>query len=84
MMMKLTLPLSLALALLAGCASAPQKTVAACQGNCRSHEEGYQWAQRANMTDPAYCTGNYSAEFLDGCRDGVEDLYQILRSNRSL
>lgn len=82
-MMKLTLPLSLALALLAGCATAPQQ-VAACQGACRSHEDGYQWAQRANMTDASSCVGNYSPEFLDGCRDGVDDLYQLRRSNRSL
>lgn len=81
--MKLTLPLSFALALLAGCASTPQ-TVAACQGACRSHEDGYQWAQRANLIDDRPCAGDYSAEFVDGCRDGVEDLYQIRRSTRAV
>lgn len=80
--MKSAMLFALPLALLAGCASTPP-TVAGCKGACRSHEEGYQWAQSANLIDAAPCAGNYSAEFIDGCRDGVEDLYQLRRSTRS-
>ncbi|AXQ28638.1 hypothetical protein D0B54_08070 [Solimonas sp. K1W22B-7] len=81
--MKSVLLITLPLALLAGCASTPQ-VVAGCKGACSSHEDGYQWAQRANLTDDRPCAGSYPAEFIDGCRDGVEDLYQIRRATRSL
>lgn len=69
--------------LLTGCATQPQ--VASCTRACSSHEEGYQWAQGANLTDPAACDGQpYPAAFVEGCRDGVEDLYQLRRATRSL
>ena len=84
--MKKTLLLALPLALLAGCATAPGQTSvsSACQGNCISHEDGYQWAQRANLVDAGPCNGQYPEAFIDGCRDGVEDLYQLRRSTRPL
>jgi len=84
--MKELAPLLLPLALLAGCAAAPGQTTvsSACQGNCSSHEDGYQWAQRANLVDAAPCNGQYPEAFIDGCRDGVEDLYQLRRATRPL
>lgn len=81
--MKPVFLLLLPLIVLAGCASSPLR-VATCKTACSTHEEGYQWAQSANLTDAARCTGNYPEAFIDGCRDGVEDLYQLRRSTRSL
>ncbi len=54
-----------------------------CQENCRTHTEGYEWAQRANLRDDSYCA-NYSEAFMAGCRDGVEDLLQFWRTSREL
>ncbi len=81
--MKSALLFSLPLALLAGCAATPQ-TVAGCKTACSSHEEGYQWAQSANLIDDRPCAGAYPEAFIAGCRDGVEDLYQLRRSTRPL
>ncbi|HEY0917269.1 MAG TPA: hypothetical protein VGE22_20485 [Solimonas sp.] len=84
--MKKAFLLALPLALLAGCASAPGQTTVArnCQDNCSNHEDGYQWAQSANLVDAAPCNGPYPEAFIDGCRDGVEDLYQLRRATRPL
>ena len=57
--------------LLAACAAAPT-TTAPCKVYCISHEDGYQWAGRANLSDARPC-GGYSAEFEDGCRQAVQD-----------
>jgi len=77
-----TILAALAALLLAGCAAQP--TAASCKTACSSHEEGYQWAQGANLTDTRACQGRYPEAFLDGCRDGVEDLNQLRRATRSL
>lgn len=61
--------------LLAACASAPP-LAAPCSGNCRTHEEGYQWAQSVDLRDPRGCIGE-SEDFVDGCRDSVDDYRQI-------
>jgi hypothetical protein len=56
--------------------------VARCEGACTTHEEGYQWAQGANLLDTTECR-DYPQAFLEGCRDGVEDLFQLRRATRS-
>lgn len=76
-----TIPAALAALLLAACAAQP--TAAVCKTACSSHEEGYQWAQGANLRDPRACAGGYPESFIDGCRDGIEDLNQLRRATRS-
>ena len=83
-MKKILIPaLVLATAQLGACASTPDhREIARCSGACTTHEEGYQWAQGANLLDAAACR-DYSPAFIDGCKDGVEDLFQLRRSTRS-
>jgi hypothetical protein len=38
-----------------------------CGTDCAVQEQGFQWAERNNITDADACTGN-SAEFIEGCR----------------
>ncbi|HSW14182.1 MAG TPA: hypothetical protein VLI06_15150 [Solimonas sp.] len=78
------IPVSLLLCTVLGACASQGKPVTACKTLCSTHEEGYQWAQSANLTDARGCNGNYPEAFLDGCRDGVEDLYQLRRATRSL
>ncbi len=68
--------------LLAACSGSPSSPQPRCHGNCSTHTEGYEWAQRGDYEDPAVCEG-YSAAFTDGCRDGVEDRNQMRRATRA-
>lgn len=78
-----SLLLSLA-AVLAGCVgTAAIPPPPPCQGNCTTHTEGYEWAQRANLQDAKRCDG-YPDSFSAGCRDGVEDMLQFWRTSREL
>ncbi len=62
-----------ALLLLSACAGTPGKGEAApCKTYCQSHEDGYQWAQRASLLDDTACAG-YPAEFVAGCKQAVTD-----------
>lgn len=61
--------------LLAGCASAPPLAVTPCSTYCSSYEEGYQWAQGANLSDPRNCEG-YASDFVRGCQQQVTDRQQ--------
>ncbi|HEY1075811.1 MAG TPA: hypothetical protein VGE51_03915 [Fontimonas sp.] len=70
-------------ALLSACASTPDVAVAACSDQCLSHTDGYEWAQRSNLTDTAACSG-YPAAFVEGCRNGVEDFRQLQPSSKGI
>jgi hypothetical protein len=71
--------LLLSAALLTACAGLPP-TAPPCKGACRSHDDGYQWAQSVDLRDARACTGPTEA-FVDGCRDAVED-YRQMRSTK--
>ena len=58
-------------ALLTACAT-PRAPVAACTSYCSTQDEGYQWAQSANLLDARGCEG-YGPAFTDGCRQAVSD-----------
>lgn len=80
--LRLLIPTLSAVWALAGCAaSAPLAGKPQCTGNCTTHTEGYEWAQRADYADPAVCNGHV-AEFAEGCRDGIEDRNQLRRGSR--
>lgn len=78
-MIRLLSAATLCLVVLAGCASTAETTaIAPCSGSCQTHEDGYAWAQSGNLTEAAWCTrGDYSAAFVRGCRDAVEDYAQL-------
>lgn len=71
------------LALLSACASTPDVAPLACTDQCQSHTDGYEWAQRSNLTDTAACAG-YPAAFIEGCRDGVEDFRMLQPSSKGI
>lgn len=82
--MKLLLTLALPALLITACASAPDTgPLAACKDQCRSHTDGYEWAQRANLDDNKACAG-YPAAFVDGCKDGVEDMQQLRPNSKGI
>ena len=73
-----------AVALLSACASAPDAaSLAKCSDQCQSHTDGYEWAQRANLSDDSVCAG-YPAAFVEGCKDGIEDLRQLRPSSQGI
>jgi hypothetical protein len=57
----------------AGCVSAPPLAVTPCKTYCASYDEGYQWAQKANLSDDRSCEG-YAKDFVRGCQQEVTDL----------
>lgn len=77
------LPAILMLALVGGCAAAPDRPVPRCQGACATHTEGYEWAQAADLEDERVCA-SYPADFASGCRNGVEDRNQLRRGARGI
>lgn len=79
--MRLTAPLLFATGLLAACASAPPVPADPCRQYCLSREDGYQWAQRAHLTEKRDCNG-YPAAFVSGCLDAVIDYQQSLAPGR--
>jgi hypothetical protein len=78
--MRLTAFLLLAPGLLGACAG-PLLAVAPCIQYCVSRDDGYQWAQRAHLTDSRNCEG-YAKAFTGGCRDAVTDYQQSLAPGR--
>lgn len=83
MRLQRTLMLTAPVALLAACAGTAVAPLAACSGECKSHTDGYEWAQRANLEDDAACAG-YPATFVEGCKDGVEDMRQLRPSSKGI
>lgn len=65
------------LVLLSACASR-SPTAAACEGYCTTYDEGYYWAQRANLLEGKSCSG-YSSAFAEGCLQAVSD--SVLSAN---
>lgn len=78
--MRLTATLLFTASLLTACA-APFAIVDPCSKYCSSREDGYQWAQRAHLTDERNCSG-YPAAFVSGCHDAVIDYQQSLAPGR--
>ncbi|MDP9142205.1 MAG: hypothetical protein M3O62_15630 [Pseudomonadota bacterium] len=76
-----TLMLVLCTVAISGCASSPDSEypLAACTDSCQSHTDGYEWAQRSNLSDDSACVG-YPAAFIEGCKDGVVD-FRMLQPN---
>jgi hypothetical protein len=74
-----------AAALISACASAPDSALppAACSDHCESHTDGYEWAQRSNLSDDSACTG-YPAAFIEGCKDGVQDFRQLQPNSKGI
>lgn len=71
------MPLALAasavcLGLLAACATRSTTSAAACSTYCSSYDDGYQWAQRADLLDERGCRG-YGQAFTEGCLQAVSD-----------
>ncbi len=77
------LTLILLVAVVGGCAAAPERPVPRCQGNCNTHTEGYEWAQAADLEDDRVCA-SYPTDFAAGCRNGVEDRNQLRRGARGI
>jgi hypothetical protein len=65
--------LTLSAVLLAGCVTEPLIAVTPCKTYCTSYEDGYQWALKANLSDPRNCEG-YAQDFVRGCQQQVTDL----------
>lgn len=72
-------------ALLSGCAGDPDTIIdlPPCKSHCTTHTDGYEWAQRGNLSDPRSCEG-YPEAFVRGCRNGVEDLQQLHPSSKGI
>jgi len=72
-----TIPLGLAalavcLGALTACATRSTAPAAACTSYCSTYDEGYQWAQRADLFDESGCRG-YGQAFAEGCLQAVSD-----------
>lgn len=63
--------------LLLACAT-PSAAVAPCTTYCATRDDGYQWAERANLLDAKACDA-YSPAFTAGCREAVRD--KVLSKN---
>ena len=64
--------LAVCLGALAACATRSASSAAACSTYCSSYDEGYQWAQRADLLDEKRC-GGYAQAFTEGCLQAVSD-----------
>lgn len=74
-----------ALALLSACATDGVAHPAPCKGACTTHSEGYQWAMDAALVDPAPCNKQaYTADFIRGCKDAVNDFSQLQPASKGL
>ncbi len=79
-------PLLLCVALLpAACATTADRSLppSPCSEHCQTHTEGYEWAQRGNLSDAGACEG-YADAFVRGCRNGVEDLQQLRPASQGI
>lgn len=72
-------------ALLSGCGGDPGivTELPPCKFHCSTHTDGYEWAQRGNLSDARSCEG-YPDAFVRGCRNGIEDLQQLRPSSKGI
>lgn len=78
------IPLTAGALLLGACASGDtMPPPAPCSVHCSSHTDGYEWAQRGSFTNPKYCE-DYPEDFVQGCRNGLEDMQQLKPSSQGI